>query len=187
MHVDPTHTDAFNALLKGQKWWVSMPKDLYEYPEELTCLKTCSDGVKNFYHSVGLWFTHILPQIRKRTYYGQHVKSYLQNPGETIFMPHLTLHAVWNLSPTIAIGDNPLYQSSFIEFIGSDGYEDKSSLSWIRNRVEIYAKKHNLKSVIDVMDQVEKYSSSQNTTNYKRPTLWGSENTSWSQEHWKIL
>ena len=64
MHVDPSHTDAFNGLIAGEKWWVSMPKDLYEFPDELTCSKSCSDNVKNFHHSVGLWYMHVLPQLR---------------------------------------------------------------------------------------------------------------------------
>ena len=64
MHIDPAHTDAFNALLEGEKWWAAMPKDFYEFPDELTCLKSCSDDTKNFHHSVGLWYLHILPQIR---------------------------------------------------------------------------------------------------------------------------
>ena len=73
--------------------------------------------------------------FRDRVFYGQRMKTFLQKSGETLYMPHLTLHSVWNLTPTIAIGDNPLYDSSFIEFIGSDGYEDNESLAWMRNRV----------------------------------------------------
>ena len=66
MHMDPLYTDAFNALTKGEKWWVSMPKDLYEFPEELTCSKTCSEKIAdlNYHNDVKLWYLHILPQLR---------------------------------------------------------------------------------------------------------------------------
>ena len=65
MHADPLYTDAFNALLKGAKWWVVMPKDLYEYSNELTCLESCSEKVAvNYHNDVRLWYIHILPQIR---------------------------------------------------------------------------------------------------------------------------
>ncbi len=73
MHVDPTATDAFNALLRGHKWWVYLPKDLYEFDEELSCVDTGSDFVKYtnkqglFEKQVTLWYKHMLPQLRYAT------------------------------------------------------------------------------------------------------------------------
>ena len=64
MHIDPLLTDAFNALLSGAKWWVSLPKDLYEFKDELTCDNLCSDVPYNFQSLVGVWFIHIMPKIR---------------------------------------------------------------------------------------------------------------------------
>ena len=65
MHADPLYTDAFNGLLKGKKWWVSMPKDLYEFPDEFSCLKHCSEELSvNYHNDVKLWYLHILPQLR---------------------------------------------------------------------------------------------------------------------------
>ena len=68
MHVDPEDTDAFNALIQGEKWWVSLPKDMYEFKDEYSCEKFCSEdlkkGVKNFQNTVGLWYIHMLPQLR---------------------------------------------------------------------------------------------------------------------------
>ena len=46
MHLDPAVTDAFNALFLGHKWWVVLPKDLYEFEQEFTCDKECSDVPK---------------------------------------------------------------------------------------------------------------------------------------------
>ena len=48
MHIDPELTDAFNALISGEKWWVSLPKDLYEFRDELTCDPQCSEPFDNF-------------------------------------------------------------------------------------------------------------------------------------------
>ena len=64
MHIDPALTDAFNALIRGEKWWVSLPKDLYEFRDEFQCDSLCSDPTNNFYKETGVWFMHMLPQIR---------------------------------------------------------------------------------------------------------------------------
>ena len=64
MHIDPELTDAFNALISGEKWWVSLPKDLYEFRDELTCDPQCSEPFDNFHRQTGVWFIHIMPQIR---------------------------------------------------------------------------------------------------------------------------
>ena len=66
LHIDPLYTDAFNALISGKKWWVSMPKDLYEFPVEFTCIESCSNSKDtiNFHNDVRLWYSHILPQLR---------------------------------------------------------------------------------------------------------------------------
>ena len=64
MHLDPLLSDAFQALISGKKWWVSLPKDLYEFREEFMCDSSCSDVPNNFHRIVGVWFIHIMPQIR---------------------------------------------------------------------------------------------------------------------------
>ena len=74
MHIDPEWSDAFNALILGEKWWVSLPKDLYEFKEEFSCDPKCSDPLDNF-QRIGAWFIHIMPQIR----YIMHYRSVYPN------------------------------------------------------------------------------------------------------------
>lgn len=72
MHIDPSVTDAFNALFRGHKWWVVLPKDLYEFEADLSCDEKCSDflAYSNRDKKIdndqinNLWFKHILPQLR---------------------------------------------------------------------------------------------------------------------------
>ena len=77
MHVDPLSTEGWNSLLRGHKWWVLLPSDIYEFDEDLSCDESCSDLDKyvnvtdkhtreNYIDDQknALWFAHILPQIR---------------------------------------------------------------------------------------------------------------------------
>ena len=34
-------------------------------------------------------------------------------------MPNLVYHSVWDLSPTLSVGNNPLFESSYVEQFGS--------------------------------------------------------------------
>ena len=90
-------------------------------------------------------------------------------------MPHLVLHSVWNLSKTVAIGDNPLYDSSFVEFMGSGCFED---CKWMKSRIEYLAKKNGLKRVQDAIEQITEYVKAQNlSAGYKEPTLWRTDDS----------
>ena len=171
MHIDPEYTDAFNALISGEKWWVSLPKDLYEFNDQFTCNKRCSDHLNNFQSKIGLWFIHILPQIRSRTFYGKKLKTYLQKPGETLYMPNLVLHSVWNTLPSIAIGDNPLYESSFDEWIGSGGVNGSSTSDWIYSRILLKAKGYTKTWITDISQQVNDAIRKYNITNYTKPVV----------------
>jgi hypothetical protein len=56
---------------------------------------------------------------RDRNFFGQKVISGVQIAGETLFMPHLIFHSVYNLDWTVAVGDNLLYSSALEEVIAS--------------------------------------------------------------------
>ena len=80
-----------------------------------------------------------------------------------MYMPNLVLHTVWNVSPTVALGDNPLYKTSFDEFMGS-GEEFK----WMSDRIIL---KNKDKRIQDIVDQVKEAIIENNIQNYTKPTI----------------
>ena len=113
----------------------------------------------------------ILFFYRNRTFYGQKLKSFLQTAGETVYMPNIVLHSVWNVSPTsIAIGDNPLYRTSFDEWTGSGG-DDSSSSSWIRSRILNLVKGKTKSRLNDILEQVDEAIIKHKIVNYTRPVI----------------
>ena len=91
---------------------------------------------------------------RDRIFYGQKVKSYLQKAGETLYMPNGVFHAVWNTLPSVAIGDNPLYETSFDEWIGTGGLDGSSSSDWIKPRIVLKAKGSTKTWITDIEEQI---------------------------------
>jgi hypothetical protein len=63
MHVDPEVTDAYNTCISGHKWWVYLPKDLYEFADDWSCDDSCSD-ISNEINRPSFWFYNIMPQMR---------------------------------------------------------------------------------------------------------------------------
>ena len=39
----------------------------------------------------------------------------MQHPSETLYMPHHIYHAVYNLDKTVAVSDNPFYNTAIEE------------------------------------------------------------------------
>ena len=103
-------------------------------------------------------------------FYGQTIKTYLQKPGETIYMPHVILHSVWNTTPSVAIGDNPLFESSFVELMGSGGYSESSEE--IRNVVESKTTGDVRKRLQDVKNQIHEAIIQNNILTYTKSLLW---------------
>ena len=108
---------------------------------------------------------------RNRIFYGQKLKSYLQKTGETLYMPNVVLHAVWNTLPSVAVGDNPLYETSFDEWVGSGGVNGSSTSDWIQSRILLKAK-GNIKSWInDISEQVAEAIAEHKITDFQRPLI----------------
>lgn len=64
--------------------------------------------------------------FRGRKFYGNVLVEGIQSPTETLYMPHSTHHAVYNLDETIAVGDNLLF-STAIEEAAFELYHKKNT------------------------------------------------------------
>ena len=86
-------------------------------------------------------------------------------------MPNMVLHSVWNVSPTIAIGDNPLYENSFDEWIGSGGASPSMTSNWIRSRIVALSKGKTKSRINDIMEQVDEAILKHKIVDYSRPEI----------------
>ena len=87
-------------------------------------------------------------------------------------MPNIVLHSVWNTLPSVAIGDNPLYETSFDEWIGSGGVVNRSLTSdWVYSRILLKAKGHTKSWINDISEQVNEAIVKHKITNYKKPLI----------------
>ena len=85
-------------------------------------------------------------------------------------MPNMVLHSVWNVSPSVAVGDNPLYETSFDEWIGSDvGAESY----FIRDRIILKTRGYAKSKIDDLMEQVDEAISKNKIVNYSKPKIFG--------------
>ena len=64
MHIDPDVTDAYNGLISGHKWWLLLPKDFYEFLDELMCDPNCSDVSGRNTFMAAVWYHTVYPQLR---------------------------------------------------------------------------------------------------------------------------
>ena len=53
--------------------------------------------------------------FRTRQFYGKPVIEGVQHRSETLYMPHFINHAVYNLGETVAVTDNPFYNTAIEE------------------------------------------------------------------------
>ena len=78
-------------------------------------------------------------------------------------MPNVALHTVWNVSPSLAIGDNPLYETSFDEWIGSGEI--------YRDRIILKARGQTKSRMIDMIKQVDEAIDKHKILNFTRPEI----------------
>ena len=68
--------------------------------------------------------------FRDRKFYGKPVMEGIQRRSETIYIPHYMNHAVYNLDQTVAVGDNPFYntaiEESAFQLFADDGHNEYS-------------------------------------------------------------
>ena len=114
LHLDPEYTMAWNTVLSGRKWWVLMPPELS--PSSFSCDPSCSK-TKEGEISILSWFTHILPQMRDRKWYGNNARELLQGPGETLYMPPNMAHAIMNVEDNLSVTENYFLVDSLEDYI----------------------------------------------------------------------
>ena len=78
-------------------------------------------------------------------------------------MPNVVLHTVWNVSPSLAIGDNPLYETSFDEWIGSGEI--------YRDRIILKARGSKKSRMLDIIKQVDEAIDKHKIVNFTRPEI----------------
>jgi len=111
LHLDPPFANSWNTVLRGNKLWVLTPPDIE--PALLQCDPQCSGS--NDEVSPLSWFTHVLPQLRGRRWYGKTVQEVLQAAGDTIYVPSRSAHAVLNLDWSVAVTENIMTVESLME------------------------------------------------------------------------
>ena len=113
IHIDPLGTSAWNTLISGRKRWILFPpelkKDFVKGKNEM--LKGEDDEAINY-------FVDIYPRMKEKylsvrpsssEYSNLWAYEFIQEPGETVFVPSGWWHTVINLDDTIAITQVSLF------------------------------------------------------------------------------
>ena len=78
-------------------------------------------------------------------------------------MPNMIFHTVWNISPTVVLGDGLLYETSFDEWIGSG--------ELYRDRIILKARGQTKSRMIDIIKQVDEAIDEHKILNFTRPEI----------------
>jgi hypothetical protein len=139
IHTDPLGTSAWNTLLLGQKLWVLFPPDTNEaglktaatLDLKLGSKKGCnkSSSLCNQQQPVDFcaagWFANMLPNLPADI--DEQKILFIQEVGETVFVPAGWFHAVLNLSTTVCVTQNyasPYDYSKVSRALYSGGHEE---------------------------------------------------------------
>eukprot|EP00040_Diaphanoeca_grandis_P026211 m.146578 g.146578 ORF g.146578 m.146578 type:complete len:405 (-) comp30485_c0_seq1:186-1400(-) len=106
IHIDPNGTSAWNTLVQGHKRWVIFPPSV-----ATTALKSKLSSTDAF---EGInWFREVYPKTRRANWRFDAPIEFIQNPGETIFIPGGWHHVVVNMDLTIAVTQNFCSKTNF--------------------------------------------------------------------------
>ncbi|GMH39012.1 hypothetical protein BSKO_06910 [Bryopsis sp. KO-2023] len=114
-HIDPTATSAWNSLISGRKRWALYPPGTVPPGVEFTSLPhpACQD--MDFQSPSALfWFLEIYPNLDPT----ERPIEFLQQPGETVFIPSGWWHCVLNLETSVAITQNFVSRANLKEVVG---------------------------------------------------------------------
>ena len=115
LHMAPDYTSAWNSLLSGVKLWALLPLELGQESAFL-CSAECS-RTREGEISVESWFSHLLPQLEGRTWYGRSLITFLQRPGDTLYLPPRIAHAILNIEENISVTENYFLVDSLEDII----------------------------------------------------------------------
>ena len=82
-------------------------------------------------------------------------------------MPNMIFHTVWNISPTVVLGDGLLYQTSFDEWMGS-GFDDRD---FVCSRILLKAKGHTKVWLNDLIEQIDEAIANHKIVDYSRKQI----------------
>uniref|UniRef100_A0A6B2LAT9 JmjC domain-containing protein n=1 Tax=Arcella intermedia TaxID=1963864 RepID=A0A6B2LAT9_9EUKA len=107
LHFDPKGTSAWNSLLIGRKKWAIFPPGTdMEYIQKIKT-RTCSSGTAPG-GPASYWWLDIAPTLPADV----GMVEFIQNPGDTVFVPPGWWHAVINIEFSMAITQNVLIPES---------------------------------------------------------------------------
>lgn len=98
LHVDPVATSAWNTMITGKKRWILFPPSTF----------FGNSGVIKPHIRGAEWFLKEYPKHKHKEHY-----DFIQNPGETVFLPSDWWHITVNLEDSIAITQNILTHNNF--------------------------------------------------------------------------
>jgi len=113
VHVDPLGTSAWNTTLSGRKYWVIFPPGLKK------AFAKCTSYIRKGEEDEAInYFIDLLPRLRAASIAaGKPVPfmEFVQEKGDTVFIPGGWWHAVLNLDDTVAITQNFCSRNNFDE------------------------------------------------------------------------
>jgi|TARA_B110000858_G_scaffold2370_1_gene2623 histone arginine demethylase JMJD6 len=117
LHIDPVATCAWNTMIQGKKRWILFPPDTFKSEDDFDA------GIRG-----AEWFIKEYPKYKHLPH-----NDFIQNPGETIFLPSNWWHITVNLEDSIAITQNLLTHNNFKKAI-EVCYDSlpKVYIKWIR-------------------------------------------------------
>ena len=83
----------------------------------------------------------------------------------------MIFHTVWNISPTVVLGDGLLYETSFDEWMGSGGSNKGSNSGFDRERIILKAKGESKSRLMDIIEQVDEAILKHRIVNFTRPDI----------------
>ena len=131
VHIDPLATSAWNTLIKGRKHWVVWP------PWVKKSVAKCWDQEKDGEGDEAInYFIDFLPRLRRQLESkGETVPffEFIQEPGDTVYIPGGWWHAVLNLDHSIAITQNYCGRQNFEAcWRATRGGRKKMAAKWLR-------------------------------------------------------